>query len=115
MLSRHFLLGGAALALLGWRIWDPKGSYATLYDASHVLTEPIAGYEFLTRFVSIVLVDQFNGLMLGVAVTAFLYFAMSSLNSLVQWPFARRRKNRVPLSRYAVPRRRQPVMKRGLA
>ena len=105
MLGRHFLLGGLATAILGWRIYDPKGSYAALYDLSHYLTDWLAGYEVLTRLVSLVLVDQFNGLMLGVAATAFAYLGLSALRRVVGWPFRVRARSRVPLSRYSVPGR----------
>ena len=105
MLGKHFLLGGLATALLGWRMIDPKGSYAALYDASHYLTDAVAGYEVLTRLISLVLVDQFNGLMLGVAATAFLYMALSCLRQAAGWPMRYRARSRVPLSRYAVPGR----------
>ena len=105
MLGKHFLLGGLATALLGWRMVDPKGSYAALYDVSHYLTDAVAGYEVLTRLISLVLVDQFNGLMLGVAVTAFFYVALGALRQAATWPMRRRARTRVPLSRYAVPKR----------
>jgi hypothetical protein len=105
MLEKHFLLGGLATGLLGWRMADPKGSYAALYDASHYLTEAVAGQELLTRFISLVLVDQFNGLMLGVAVTAFFYLAMGGLRRAAGWPFRMRARSRVPLSRYSLPGR----------
>ena len=105
MLGKHFLLGGLATAVLGWRMYDPKGSYAALYDASHFLTDYIAGYEVLTRFVSLVLVDQFNGLMLGVAVTAFLYLGLGAVRRAIGWPMRVRARTRVPLGRYAVPGR----------
>ncbi|MEO0917301.1 MAG: hypothetical protein AAFY31_10020, partial [Pseudomonadota bacterium] len=103
MLGKHFLLGGLATAVLSWRMIDPKGSYAALYDISHSLTDSLAGYEVLTRFVSLVLVDQFNGLMLGVAVTAFLYMTLSGIRNAVRWPLRYRAKARFPLGRYAVP------------
>ncbi|MCG6883551.1 MAG: hypothetical protein LJE62_07330 [Silicimonas sp.] len=105
MLGKHFLLGGLATAILGWRIYDPKGSYAALYDVSHYLTDSLAGYEILTRLVSLVLVDQFNGLMLGVAATAFVYMSLGALRRAAGWPFRVRARTRVPLSRYAVPGR----------
>lgn len=105
MLGKHALLGGLATALLAWRMVDPKGSYAALYDASHYMTDAFAGYEVLTRFISLVLVDQFNGLMLGVAVTAFFYVALSAVRQAATWPMRYRHRTRVPLSRYAVPKR----------
>jgi hypothetical protein len=105
MLGKHAILGSVATALLGWRLVDPKGSYAALYDVSHYLTDAIAGYEVLTRFISLVLVDQFNGLMLGIAVTAFIYVALGAVRQAATWPMRYRNRTRVPLSRYAVPRR----------
>lgn len=105
MLGKHFLFGGLATALLSWRLIDPKGSYAALYDVSHSLTDGLAGYEVLSRFISLVLVDQFNGLMLGVAVTAFLYMLLNGIRNAVRWPMRYRARARVPLSRYAVPGR----------
>ncbi|MEL7149828.1 MAG: hypothetical protein AAGK71_03795 [Pseudomonadota bacterium] len=109
MLGKNFLIGGIATALLGWRMVDPKGSYAALYDASHMLTDAVAGYEILTRLISLVLVDQFNGLMLGVAVTAFLYMALGGIRRVASWPMRYRARTRVPLSRYAVPGRAMRV------
>ncbi len=105
MLGKHAVLGGLATALLGWRLADPKGSYAALYDASHYLTDAVAGYEVLARFISLVLVDQFNGLMLGVAVTAFFYVALGAVRRAATWPMRYRKRTRVPLTRYAVPKR----------
>ena len=102
MLGKHFLLGSLATATLGWRIWDPKGSYAVLYDASHYLADMVAGYEVLTRFISLVLVDQFNGLMMGVAVTAFFYFLVNVVKQLASWPLRARSRPRVPPSRYGI-------------
>jgi len=93
------------LAALSWRMVDPKGSYAALYDASHYMTEMVAGYDVLARFISIVLVDQFNGLMLGIALTALLYMALGSLKQVMRLPFRLGRKREFPLSRYAVPKR----------
>lgn len=109
MLGKHMVLGGLATALLGWRMLDPKGSYAALYDMSHSLTDAVAGYEVLTRFISIVLVDQFNGLMMGIAVTAFIYVILSVLRRVLGWPLRVRARNRVPLARYAVPGRLAPI------
>ncbi|MEM6387890.1 MAG: hypothetical protein AAF718_16815 [Pseudomonadota bacterium] len=106
MLGKNLTIGGLATGLLAWRLADPKGSYAALYDISHALTESVAGYEVLSRFISLVLVDQFNGLMLGVAVTAFLYMMLGGLRRAASWPLRYRARTRRPLKRYAVPRRR---------
>lgn len=105
MLGKNFLIGGFATALLAWRMVDPKGSYATLYDLSHHAADYVSGYEVLTRLVSIVLLDQFNGLMLGVATTAFLYMVLGSMRRAVGWPLRVRARNQVPLARYSLPGR----------
>lgn len=103
MLGRHLLLGGAAIGALGWRMADPKGSYAALYDTSHYLTDALAGYDLISRFVSLVLVDQFNGLMMGIAISTLLYLTLGGLRNLALWPFKRTKTQRIPLNRYALP------------
>lgn len=105
MLGKNFLLGTGAIGILAWRLIDPKGSYATLFDISHLLTEAFAGYEVITRLVSMVLVDQFNGLVLGIAFTAFLYAALGAIRQAATWPLRYRRRMHVPLSRYTLPKR----------
>ncbi|MEM9475274.1 MAG: hypothetical protein AAGA71_08265 [Pseudomonadota bacterium] len=86
MIGRHLILGGFATGGLGWRMYDPKGSYATLFDISHWMTELVSGYEVLTRFISLILVDQFNGLMLGIVIGTVLHLALGGLKQLVIWP-----------------------------
>lgn len=103
MLGRHLILGGTAFGALSWRLWDPKGSYAALYDASHAMTDWLAGYEVLSRLVSLILVDQFNGLMMGIAASTLLYLTLGGLRSMITWPF--RRSERVPQTRYHLPNR----------
>lgn len=81
MLGR-FLIGGGALGLFGWRVHDPKGSYAAFFDASDWMTKTViadggaAGY--LKSFVNIVLVHQADGFLLGMAFMALI--------SIVFWP-----------------------------
>jgi len=89
MIGRHVILGGLAATGLSWRIYDPKGSYAVLYDASHTLTDLVSGYEALTRFISLILVDQFNGLMLGIVVGTLLHMLLGGVKRLCSWPFTR--------------------------
>ena len=82
MLGR-LLIGGGSLGLYGWRVHDPKGSYGAFFDASDWLTSWViasdgaAGY--LKSFVNIILVDQADGFLLGMAFMA--------LVSVVFWPF----------------------------
>ena len=75
--------GAAALGLYGWRIEDPKGSYAAFYDASDWVTSWLVGAEgawgYVKNFINLVLVDQADGFLLGMAFMALI--------SLVFWPF----------------------------
>ena len=97
MIGRHIILGSMASGALGWRLYDPKGSYAVLYDVSHWLTDLVSGYEILTRFIGLILVDQFNGLMLGILLGLVLHGAMDGLRRLITLPMRvvrRRREQR---------------------
>ena len=82
MLGRA-VIGAGALGAYAWRVEDPKGSYAAFYDLSDWLTglvltgEGIAGY--LRNFVNLILIDQADGFLLGMAFFALL--------SLIFWPF----------------------------
>ena len=82
MLGRA-VVGAGALGAYAWRVEDPKGSYAAFYDLSDWLTglvltgEGVAGY--LRNFVNLILIDQADGFLLGMAFFALL--------SLVFWPF----------------------------
>lgn len=72
MTARNLIIVGAAGTGLGWRVADPVGSYAALYEASHFLTELLAGNDLISRAVGLILVDQFNGLMIGIMIGALL-------------------------------------------
>lgn len=82
MLGRA-VIGAGALGAYAWRVEDPKGSYAAFYDLSDWLTGlvltggGIAGY--LRNFVNLILIDQADGFLLGMAFFALL--------SLIFWPF----------------------------
>ena len=82
MLGRA-VIGAGAIGTYAWRVEDPKGSYAAFYDLSDWLTglvltgEGIAGY--LRNFVNLILIDQADGFLLGMAFFALL--------SLIFWPF----------------------------
>jgi len=75
--------GLSALGLYGWRVEDPKLSYAYFYDASNWLTgwmisaEGISGY--LRNFANMILIDQADGFLFGVAFMALISFLF--------WPF----------------------------
>ncbi|MFK7945681.1 MAG: hypothetical protein AB8B85_22615 [Paracoccaceae bacterium] len=75
--------GAAALGLYGWRIEDPKASYAAFYDVSNWLTSWLVSGEGLWIYarnaINLMLVDQVDGFLLGMAVRALL--------SVLLWPF----------------------------
>ena len=66
------ILGCIACALYGWRVYDPKGSYAAFYDASDWLTATMldeGGWAGIVRnLVNLVLLDQADGFLLGMTV-----------------------------------------------
>ncbi len=76
-------VGAGALATYGWRIEDPKASYAAFYDLSDWLTSwVVAGdgaWGYLRNFINLILIDQADGFLLGMAFFALL--------SLIFWPF----------------------------
>ena len=75
--------GGAALGLYGWRIEDPKGSYAAFFDVSDWITSVVLSgdgiWGYMRNIVNLILVDQANGFLLGMAFFALL--------SVLFWPF----------------------------
>lgn len=79
----RLVTGAAALGLYGWRLEDPKGAYAAFYDVSDWATSWIIAGEgawaYLRSFVNLILVDQADGFLLGMAFMA--------LVSVLLWPF----------------------------
>ena len=77
------LTGLAALGGYGWRLDDPKTSYAVFFDISDWLTSWFVksdGIFALGRnFLNLVLIEQADGFLLGMAFFALL--------SIVVWPF----------------------------
>ncbi len=68
-------LGIAACGIYYWRVQDPKGSYAIFYDATDWLTRNVTSLfvadgaitNFLRNAINLVLVDQVEGFLIGVA------------------------------------------------
>jgi hypothetical protein len=79
----RIVLGAIACALYFWRIQDPKGSYAAFYDAANWSTDWLIAdgglSGMLKNVVNMVLLDQADGFLLGIA--------FSTLLSLLFWPF----------------------------
>ena len=82
MLGRA-VIGAGALGAYAWRVEDPKGSYAAFYDLSDWMTGLVLTGEGLTtylrNFINLILIDQADGFLLGMAFFALL--------SLIFWPF----------------------------
>ena len=78
--------GLSALGLYGWRVENPKLSYAYFYDASNWLTgwmisaEGISGY--LRNFANLILVDQADGFLFGIAFAALFSFLFWPLKAM---------------------------------
>lgn len=74
--------GATALGLYGWRIEDPKGSYAAFFDVSNWLTGLVVSGDGLAHYirnvVNLILIDQADGFLLGMAFMA--------LVSVILWP-----------------------------
>lgn len=68
-------LGIAACGLYAWRVQDPKGAYAAFYDATDWLTTAVSNLfvadgavtGFLRNTINLVLVDQVEGFLIGIA------------------------------------------------
>ncbi|MGF1475995.1 MAG: hypothetical protein ACFB6S_10580 [Geminicoccaceae bacterium] len=74
--------GGTAIGIYGWRVHDPKGSYALFYDVSNWLTGWVltgdGAIGYARNLVNLILVDQADGFLLGMA-----FFAVMSI---LLWP-----------------------------
>ncbi len=76
------LAGVAALGVYGWRVHDPKTSYAVFFDISDWVTGLFVSGEgawlWARNAVNLILVDQADGFLLGMAFFALL--------SAIFWP-----------------------------
>lgn len=74
--------GGGALGIYAWRVNDPKGSYAVFFDTADWFTGWfISGgwpSDLARNMVNLILIDQADGFLLGMAFFAFL--------SILFWP-----------------------------
>ncbi len=85
--SIRTLVGLGAGAVYVWRVQEPKASYAVVYDITDWTTDTLsrlfvtgdAATEFLRNALNLVLVDQLEGFLIGIAVATLL--------SAVFWPF----------------------------
>ena len=81
--------GAAALGLYGWRLEDPKGSYAAFYDVSNWLTSWVVAGEgawtWARNAVNLILVDQADGFLLGMAFMALVSVILWPLRACGRW------------------------------
>ena len=80
----RLVTGISALGIYGWTLDDPKRAFNTFYDVSNWLTSHVLSgdstFVRLTRnFFNDLLIDQFKGFLLGIAVATLL--------SIILWPF----------------------------
>ena len=83
------LLGAIACAIYGWRVYDPKGSYAAFYDASNWLTGQFLAddgpWSLLRNLVNLILLDQADGFLLGIAFFALLSLPLWGIKVCGRW------------------------------
>ncbi len=94
------LIGLIACGLYSWRIYDPKQSYAGFYDAANWLTgwllDESGVIGTLRRMVNLVLLDQVEGFLIGIAIVTLLSLPFWVLRKSAGWGvgLARRRSRR---------------------
>ncbi len=101
------VLGIVACALYAWRVYDPKESYAAFYDAADWLTTwLVADLGFgsaIRNIINLVLLDQVEGFLLGVAFLAVLSAPIWATRKCVGlcWRGVRRLRQRMAARRAA--------------
>ena len=100
--------GGAAFGLYVWRVADPKGSYAAFYDASNWLTGWVVSGDGMAavfrNVVNLVLVDQADGFLLGMAFFALMSAIFWPIRAGGRWCGRTPRHARLPDARTSAPR-----------
>jgi hypothetical protein len=83
------LIGLIACGLYSWRIYDPKQSYAGFYDAANWLTGWLLDdggvIGTLRRIVNLVLLDQVEGFLIGIAIVTLLSLPIWALRKSAGW------------------------------
>lgn len=79
----RLITGIGALGVYGWTLDDPKRAFSTFYDlsnwlTSHVLSGDSTVIRMTRNFFNDLLIDQFKGFLLGIAV--------ATLVSIIVWP-----------------------------
>ena len=105
------VLGAIASVLYGWRIYDPKGSYAAFYDASNWLTGQVlaegGAWSVVRNIVNLVLLDQADGFLLGIVFLSIISLPLWGIRVSGRWCVRkvkairqRRRAGQLPMRRH---------------
>ena len=78
MVSKHTVLGVTAALALYWRASDPIESYAALFSVTNWLTNIFMDHELLSNSLNMLLLDQFNGILIGLVLASILHIVIST-------------------------------------
>lgn len=103
-------LGIAACGLYAWRVQDPKGAYAAFYDATDWLTTAVSNLfvsdgavtGFLRNTFNLILVDQVEGFLIGIAFVTVL--------AAILWPVKAGGRLAVRGAKRALRRKEKPFV-----
>lgn len=95
------LSGLGALGLYGWTLEDPKQAFNAFFDASNWLTSHILSGEgtaarLARNFVNELLVEQFKGFLLGIAVATLISVLFWPVRASGRWAVGKMRGKREP-------------------
>jgi hypothetical protein len=83
------IIGLIACGLYGWRIYDPKQSYAGFYDVANWVTSWLLAdggvLGTIRRIVNLVLLDQVEGFLIGIAIVTLLSLPLWALRKSAGW------------------------------
>ena len=74
MKTANTVLGLVAALALCWRIFDPTGSYAFLFDVVSWAADTFTSSGLLINSISMLLLDQLNGILIGLCLTSIVRF-----------------------------------------
>lgn len=96
MIRSHIILGVAACGGLAWRVHDPIGSYTNLFEAVRWLLQTASASELVAKSVSLVLVDQINGILIGLVLASLAHIMISIVKRSVAsiWTVGRKSRSK---------------------
>lgn len=83
MTKSHIILGAAACSGLAWRVHDPIGSYTTLFEAARRPLQTVSASELAAKSISLLLVDQINGILIGLILASIIHLVVWVLKKLM--------------------------------